>query len=309
MKKKSRVLLLAFAMIFTFMFGACGGGADNTTSADSSAAAYDKILEEIKASAADAEETLTVATSPDFAPMEFVDTSRSGDNKYVGFDILLANDIANSLGKRLVIKPMSFDAVQSAVKIGKADLGISGFSWTEEREDNYLLTRWYKAGENEKAQTIITTKENDGKLKTADSYKGLKVGAQGGSLQKILVEEQLPDAELVLYDNLNDACAELVMGKIDALAVAAGNGDSFISESPDKLAKTGFIFEVDDLYKNNVIIINSENTELCEQVNAVLDQEEKDNVWDKWYEACQMLSNIKTIDELGYDDEGNKITE
>lgn len=315
MKKKSLVLLLSLAMIFTFVLGACGGGGSSDTSggddtsADASAAAYNKILDELKAKAADTDETITVAMSPDFAPMEFVDTSRSGDDQYVGFDVLLAQDIANGLGKTLVIEPMSFDAVQAAVQTGKVDMGISGFSWTEERAENYQLTRWYKAGENETEQTVITTKENEGKFTKAEDFSGLKVGAQGGSLQKTMVETQLPDAELVLYDNLNDACTALMTGKIDALAVATGNGESFISANPDALVMTDFNFEVDDLYKNNVVMINKDNAALCEQVNAILDQEEKDGVWDGWYEASQLLGNIKTIDELGYDDQGNKITE
>ena len=316
MKKKSLVLLLSLAMIFTFMLSACGGGSSSEdtsggddSSADASAAAYNKILEELKANAADTDDTITVAMSPDFAPMEFVDTSRSGDDQYVGFDVLLAQDIANGLGKKLVIEPMSFDAVQAAVQTGKVDMGISGFSWTEERAENYQLTRWYKAGENETEQTVITTKENEGKFTKAEDFAGLKVGAQGGSLQKTMVETQLPDAELVLYDNLNDACTALMTGKIDALAVATGNGESFISANPDALVMTDFNFEVDDLYKNNVVMINKDNAALCEQVNAILDKEEADGVWNGWYEAAQMLGNIKTIDELGYDDEGNKITE
>ena len=37
---------------------------------------------------------LTVAISPDFAPMEFVDTSKSGQDSYVGFDVFLAKFIA-----------------------------------------------------------------------------------------------------------------------------------------------------------------------------------------------------------------------
>ena len=318
MKKKSLVLLLALAMIFTFMFSACGGGAseesaggDAAETAESAdvAAAYNKILDQLNSEAGETDGTLTVATSPDFAPMEFVDLSREGDEQYVGFDVLLAKDIANKLGKELVIKPMSFDAVQAAVQTGSVDMGISGFSWTEERAENYFLTRWYKAGDNETEQTIITTKANDGKLTTADSYNGLKVGAQGGSLQKMLVEQQLPGAEMVLYENLNDAVTALMTGKIDALAVATGNGEAFISANPDDLVMTGFQFEVDDLYKNNVIMINKDNAELGEQVNAILDGQEEANVWDTWYEACQLLGEIKTIDELGYDDQGNKITE
>ena len=241
--------------------------------------------------------------------MEFVDLSRSGDDQYVGYDVLLAKYIANHLGKKLVIKPMSFDAVMTAVQTGNADMGISGFSWTAERAENYFITDWYEAGENETEQVIITTAENEGKLTDAASFEGLKVGAQGGSLQELLVKEQLPGAECVLMTDLNDLATALLTGKIDALAVAQGNGESFISANDGKLAQSGFQFEIDEKYKNNVVLINKDNAELGEQVNAIIAQQKADDVADAWYEASQMLGNIKTIDELGYDDQGNKITE
>ena len=313
MKKKSLVLLLALAMIFTLVLSACGGGggeaAPEEASGDSAAAAYDKILEGLNAEAVDTDEEIVVAMSPDFAPMEFVDLSRSGDDQYVGYDVLLAKYIANHLGKKLVIKPMSFDAVMTAVQTGNADMGISGFSWTAERAENYFITDWYEAGENETEQVVITTAENEGKLTDAASFEGLKVGAQGGSLQELLVKEQLPGAECVLMTDLNDLATALLTGKIDALAVAQGNGESFISANDGKLAQSGFQFEIDEKYKNNVVLINKDNAELGEQVNAVIAQQKADDVADAWYEASQMLGNIKTIDELGYDDQGNKITE
>ena len=208
MKKKSLVLLLALAMIFTLVLSACGGGggeaAPEEASGDSAAAAYDKILEGLNAEAVDTDEEIVVAMSPDFAPMEFVDLSRSGDDQYVGYDVLLAKYIANHLGKKLVIKPMSFDAVMTAVQTGNADMGISGFSWTAERAENYFITDWYEAGENETEQVVITTAENEGKLTDAASFEGLKVGAQGGSLQELLVKEQLPGAECVLMTDRKD---------------------------------------------------------------------------------------------------------
>ena len=313
MKKKSLVLLLALAMIFTLVLSACGGGggeaAPEEVSGDSAAAAYDKILEGLNAEAVDTDEEIVVAMSPDFAPMEFVDLSRSGDDQYVGYDVLLAKYIANHLGKKLVIKPMSFDAVMTAVQTGNADMGISGFSWTAERAENYFITDWYEAGENETEQVVITTAENEGKLTDAASFEGLKVGAQGGSLQELLVKEQLPGAECVLMTDLNDLATALLTGKIDALAVAQGNGESFISANDGKLAQSGFQFEIDEKYKNNVVLINKDNAELGEQVNAIIAQQKADDVADAWYEASQMLGNIKTIDELGYDDQGNKITE
>ena len=73
---------------------------------------------------------LTVAMSPDFAPMEFVDTSKTGQEQYVGFDVTLANFLADELGMELEIKPMSFDACMTAVQLGSVDMAISGFSPT-----------------------------------------------------------------------------------------------------------------------------------------------------------------------------------
>ena len=41
---------------------------------------------------------LTVALSPDFSPMEFVDSTKTGQEAYVGFDVTLAKNIAAYLG-------------------------------------------------------------------------------------------------------------------------------------------------------------------------------------------------------------------
>ena len=252
--------------------------------------------------------TLTVAFSPDFAPMEFVDASQTGDDKYVGFDILLIYYIAKELGMKVELKPMSFDAVLMAVETGAVDLGVSGFSWTPDRAETYLISDWYKAGENETEQTIIVSKENAGKYTTADSFKGLKVGAQTASLQDVLAKEQLPGATIQNYKNLNDAYLALINGQIDALAVAKGNGDAFISEE-DKVDFAGFDFVVDDLYKNNVILLNKSDSDLLAKVNAALDKAKAANLYDSWYEACTVLAGISTLDESGYDDNGNYIGE
>ena len=251
---------------------------------------------------------LTVAFSPDFAPMEFVDSSQTGDDKYVGFDVLLSYYLAKELGMELELKPRSFDAVLMAVETGSVDLGISGFSWTPDRAETFLISDWYKAGENETEQTIIVLKENVGKWTTADDYTGLKVGAQTASLQDVLVKEQLPGATVQNYKNLNDAYLALIGGQIDALAVAKGNGDAFISEE-GKVDFAGFDFVVDDLYKNNVILLNKSDNDLLTKVNAALTKAKNANLYDSWYEACTVLAGISTLDESGYDDNGNYIGE
>ena len=67
---------------------------------------------------------LTVAISPDYAPMEFVDPTKEGQDMFVGFDVTLAKYIADSLGLELVIMPMSFDACQTAVYAGTVDMSV-----------------------------------------------------------------------------------------------------------------------------------------------------------------------------------------
>ncbi len=301
--KKIISLIIAAALLccMVFSFASCQG--------KNLSAAYEKALADIDYNPDDYTETLTVAMSPDFAPMEFVDLAKTGDDKYVGFDVLLAKYIAKELGKKLVIKPLAFDACTAALDTNQADLAISGFSYTEERAEYYLISDWYEAGENESDQVLIA--KSGVTIDENTDFTGMKVGAQGASLQKILVEEQLvPEgAEIKLYESLNDAFAALEAGKIDALAVAKGNGEAFAASSDGTVVLTDYYFEVKELYKNNVILLNMESTELLEEVNAALAKAKAAGLYDEWYEACQIYSEIKTADQLGYDENGNKLTE
>ena len=244
---------------------------------------------------------LTVAVSPDFAPMEFVDPTKTGNDMYVGFDLTLANYIADELGLELVIMPMSFDACQTAVYTGAVDMSISGYSWTEDREANYNLSTYYYAGENENEQVLITLASNGDKFATAEALAGAKVGAQNASLQQSLVEAQLADSELVLFTDLGTAVLQLKSGDFDCIAVADGNGDAIIAKNPE-IAKSGFVFYVDPKETGNVILLQKGADELTNVVNELLTASEQ--YWESWYAHAQSISGI----DQSYDDQGNAIT-
>ena len=249
--------------------------------------------------------TLTVAISPDFSPMEFVDTSKTGQDQYVGFDISLAKYIAQEMGRTLVLKPMSFDACQAAVQTGSVDMSISGFSYTKERAENYNLSDYYYAGDNETEQAIITTKENEGKWTKASDFAGLTVGAQTASLQMNLCNEQLPDTVTIKeFSDLGTAVEALRNGNIDALAVAKGNGDAILA-SNSALAFTGFEFDVDESAENNVILLKKGNDALTKQVNEILAKAYAAGLYGSWYEEAEVQAGIKTAAEVSYDEQGN----
>ena len=269
--------------------------------------AYDAIVKNLEFDDSVCEE-LIVAISPDFAPMEFVDLAKEGDDKYVGFDVLLAKYIAKELNMKLVISPLSFRACTAALDTNKADLAISGFSWSEERAEFYLISDWYKAGERENDQVLIAKAGTS--FDANSDFTGKKIGVQSTSIQKVLVEEQLvtKGAEMKLYESLNDAFAALVAGQIDALACVKGHGEALAAYSGGGIALTDFYFEVDELYNNFVILLNKQDTALLAKINEALGKAKAAGLYETWYEACQIYAEIDTADQLGYDDNGNKIT-
>ena len=291
--KKLISMLLALVMALSLV--ACGAKNDTKTDdtpptdADATPA---NALEQIKAAG-----VLTVALSPDFSPMEFVDSSKSGQDQYVGFDISLAKYIAENLGVELVIEPMGFDASQTAVYTGAVPMSISGYSWTEDRAQNYELSDYYYAGENETRQALLIKKENADKYTSPEALAGQDVGAQNASLQMQLVTEQLTDANPVSIGDITVGVMELKSGNIEALAVAYGNAEMIVDANPD-LAICTWEFDVKAEYSANVIMMQNGETELLEAVNAILAQAKEANLYDGWYKDAVELGKSESAQEL-----------
>lgn len=280
--KKMMVIALALCMVLSIV--ACAKQADKTND--------------------DEQSVLKVALSPDFSPMEFVDTSKEGQEQFVGFDVTLAKHIAEKLNMKLEIEPMSFDACQVAVQMGTVDLGISGFSWTKDRAENYLISDYYIAGDNETEQVIIVPADKAGQYSKAEDFAGLKIGAQAASLQEMLCNEALPDdTSIVLFKDINVAVVALQTGKVDGVAVADGNADAIIANNQD-IAKSGFQFDVDPKYENNVILLNQKDEELLKKVNEILADCMANDLYSGWYEEAKALAGIDTAKEISYGDDG-----
>ena len=284
MKKKTLALLLLIATL-SLMLTACGKPAQKSTS-----------LDDIYNSG-----QLVVALSPDFAPMEFIDPSKEGDAQYQGFDINLAKYIASELYVRcgheikLVIEPMEFEACQLAVANKSVHMSISGYSWTEERAENYLMSDYYYAGDNEDEQWVIALEEKAATFNSAEDFDGATVIAQNASLQQSLVSSQLPNATMELVTSLDTAILDLTNGKVDAFACAQGQADVFMNQYP-QVKKCGFQFAVDESQQANVILMPLGEQELCDVVNEILAKAYEEGVYGEWYESS--LEYAKAIGEI-----------
>ena len=245
---------------------------------------------------------LTVAFSPDFAPMEFVDLTKEGQDRYVGFDVTLAKFVAENLRLQLVLVPMSFDACQKAVAEGSVDMSISGFNWSQEREDNYNLSDYYYATVSHDAQVLITLSGNADAFATAEGLAGARIGVQKSSTQEDLAAEQLPDSQHIPFENLDEAVEQLLSGEYDCIAVADGNADAIIAAHPE-IIKSGFRFVITEKQTGNLILMQKGNDELTQLVNNILKKAEM--YYETWYADARATAGIET----SYDDEGNPITD
>lgn len=296
-----KIFAMMLAILTVFSLTACGSKTDTTataptetetTAAAETAAEPANALEKIKADG-----VLTVALSPDFSPMEFIDSSKSGQEQYVGFDVSLAKYIAESLGVSLEIDAMGFDASQTAVYTGSVPMSISGYSWTEERGENYEISDYYYAGENETEQVLLVKSENADKYTKAEDFNGVDVGAQNASLQMNLLTSQLPDANAVTIGDITVGVMELKSGNIEAMAVAIGNAKMIIDANPE-LVICDWQFEVDEKYEANVILITKGETELLAAVNEALAKAKADGLYADWYNEAVALGESENAKEL-----------
>lgn len=128
--KKFAALLLALMMILSL--AACGSKSDDSAqgSSDGDASPDDTAkskIEQIKEAG-----VLVMGTSADYPPNEF-HTEVDGKDTIVGFDVAIAQYIADDLGVELKVVDMSFDNLCINLAKGDFDIVIAGMASTEER--------------------------------------------------------------------------------------------------------------------------------------------------------------------------------
>ena len=229
---------------------------------------------------------ITCATSPDFAPNEFIDIS-SGETKYVGCDMDLAQYIADSLGVKLEIVPMKFDAIKAAVTTGQVDMAIAGLAYTEDRAKNMQLSDLFGKTDADEGQGIVILKENADKLKTADDFAGKTVLAQNGSVQYDLTTTQLPKAKCTPIADVNNGAMEIMTGQADGLTLDLAVAKVMINTHKE-LAISDFKFEYES--KGNVIGCTKGETKLVNAINQIVKEVNDKGLYKQWKDKAVELA-------------------
>ncbi|WP_342542362.1 transporter substrate-binding domain-containing protein [Paenisporosarcina sp. FSL H8-0542] len=256
MKKWS---LIGTLTLGAMLMSACGDTASNDTGNDTAGSGDKKVLE--------------MATSADFPPFE----SRNTAGEFEGFDIDLANYIADELGYELKINDMKFDGLIGALQSDRIDMVLSGMSATEDRKKNVDFSTEY----NQSGEMFVTLKDSD--IKTIEDLEGKKLGVQLGTIQEDganKIKKDTVDFEIKAVDSANVLIQELLSNRIDVAYMDKAVAEGFIAEQN----LVGF----DDTTSSSpgMAVAFPKGSELTEKVNEVLKEAEENGklqeLKDKW---------------------------
>ena len=223
------------------------------------AAETDPVYDKIKANG-----QLVVGLSADYAPYEFHATI-DGKDEIVGFDISIAQKIADDLGVELKIEELGFDALLGALKTGKIDVVISGMAATDERKKEVNFSNTYM----EVQQKVIVRAEDADTFQSTSDFDGAAVGAQKQTTQEELAKTELTGSTVTSLQKVPDLITNLTSGKIDAIVMEGPVADAYVM-SNDKLAIADNV-TFENGTKETAVAISKEAPVLLEKVNASID--------------------------------------
>ena len=149
---------------------------------------------------------ITVATSPDFPPFEYLE-----GGEIVGIEVDIMQLVAEKLGVTVDFQQMDFDSVLPGVQAGKFDVGMSGITITEKRQKNADFTMPYFMA----SQAIVVL--TDSPITCKADLTGTKISVQTGTTAESYCMEN--GYEVLAFQANNDASSALTSGKVDAWVV------------------------------------------------------------------------------------------
>ena len=211
MKKKHALsLALATAALCALPLIASCSSADSSTSEPAADGSY-TLVEDGK---------LTVAASLDFPPFENLN-----DGAVEGFEVDLMKAIAEQMGLECNYLPtMKFDTIIPAlVAGGTADVGVSGFTITPEREEEVD----FSTPICDTNQCIVVLNGSD--ISDESQLAGKRIGAETGTTGLSWAKENLTDAqEVVAFDEYPAVFAALQSGQVAAVVLDKPVADYYI---------------------------------------------------------------------------------
>ena len=258
MKKKLLIPVLALAI---GTLAACGTAEKEKTTAS------EKTEEK---------QVLVVGTSADYAPFEYVDTAVS--DEIIGFDIDLANLIADELGYELEFTNADFNSLIPGLQADKYDFVIAGMTPTEDRDEVVDFSTPYYETE----QYMVFPKDSG--ISSLEDLSGKKVGAQTSSIQEELAKTLAAENNFTVESRnlIPELIQELKNERFQGAIIENIVAENYLSQNEDL---ESISIEVEDPDFKSVVF--QEDSELKGQFDEVIqkliDEGKIDELKKKWF--------------------------
>lgn len=209
---------------------------------------------------------IVMGTSADFPPFEWV-VLEDGEAKEIGIDIDLAHLIADKIGVELVIEDTSFDALIASVSSGRVDMVLAGMTYSEERAEQVDFSDIYY----ETASKFVVPIGEEGNYTSLEDFADLRIGVQKGTVQEGLIQELLPEAEVVSMNKNGDIIEALKAKRIDAVLMDGVVVQEFVNLNSDIIVLLEDL-QVEEEVEGFAVVTAKDNTELMEVINEVIQE-------------------------------------
>ncbi len=196
--KKWTALLMA--ALLALALAACGGEAPSSSAAAPAEGQTGDLLAKIQEKG-----EITVAMEGTWAPWTF----HNEDDELVGYDVEVAQNIAEKLGVKVNFVEGEWDGLLGGIDSGRYDLMVNGVSVDEDRKEKYDFSIPYAAN-----RTAVIVRSEDDSIQAMDDLKGKTTANTITSTYAKLAEAH--GAEVTAVDDLNQTFELLLAGRIDA---------------------------------------------------------------------------------------------
>ena len=202
------------------------------------------------------------------------------------------------MGLELEVVTVDFDGVLTELQTKSVDLGMAGLSPDPAREAIMDFSDIYYEG----GQSLVTVKDNADKYNSFDAVNNsdVSVGAQTGSIQLDLANENTPDADIISLPKVTDIIAELLAGKLDAAYIETAVAESYQKNYPD----LEIVMDVPYDVKGSSIGVCKDNEGLMKAVNAAIAAAKEDGSLEDFIAEANALAAGEKYEGL-LDAEGN----
>ena len=187
----------------------------------------------------------------------------AGSNRPVaGIDVDLINEIGKELGRPVQYKIVPFQQLFTLVSSGKADIGASGLTITEERAERVLFSKVYDTS----SQVAVVPVDSD--ITDSVTLKESRVAAQEGTSDISFLREVIKPKLILPFLTQEDVNEALLDRRVDAAMMDRMQAEYLVKASKEECT----ILDDPVCEVQYGLIFNKTDSKLADAANKVIDR-------------------------------------